>query len=68
MACFSAAGFVFGTIPGKFCENLKQTKISFYCIIFTGSQIASVPALVACNAQFAKCEAACSTATSWIPI
>ncbi|XP_046747924.1 uncharacterized protein LOC124412243 [Diprion similis] len=41
-ACFAAAGFTFGTVPG--------------------AQIAAVPALVACNAGFATCEAACVAA------
>jgi len=41
-ACFAAAGFTFGTVPG--------------------AQIAAIPALAACNAQFATCEAACMAA------
>lgn len=42
VACFSAAGFTFGTVPG--------------------AQIATVPALAACNAAFGTCETACMVA------
>lgn len=45
VACFAAAGFTFGTVPG--------------------AQIASIPALAACNAAFGTCEAACMVALAF---
>lgn len=42
VACYSAAGFVFGTVTAG---------------------VATAPAVIACNAAFGKCMAACAAAT-----
>ena len=46
VACYSAAGFVFGTVTAG---------------------AATAPAVLACNAAFAKCSAACAAAALLAP-
>lgn len=77
-ACFAAAGFTFGTVPGT---SIKRFVYNSYNFVFflqknvfylepdvsllfthTATLIAATPALAACNTAFGVCEAACMAA------
>lgn len=70
VACFTAAGAVFGTVPGELIALFREkvhlkTKNLFFLLFYLyriGAQIAAVPALAGCNTAFGVCEAACVAA------